>query len=107
MTSIYTHKEGVTPRKSINVGDLQAAVSAVLDGASLKGTAKSHNVNEMTLKNYVKNQKAQESDISYESNYKHFQTFSDKEEDLSCEYLKTSSKLHHGLTLRQLRKLAF
>lgn len=24
-----------------------------------------------------------------------------------CEYLKTSSKLHHGFTSKQLRKLAF
>ena len=50
MPSIYTHKEGVTPRKCINVGDLLAAVSAVLDGASLKGIARSHNVNVKTLK---------------------------------------------------------
>ena len=58
MPHIYTHKEGITPRKSINVGDLQAAVSAILDGASLKGIAKSHNVNVMTLKRYVRKQKA-------------------------------------------------
>ena len=60
MLCIYIRKEGVTPRKSINVKDLQAAVSAVLDADSLKGTAKSHNVNVMTLKPYVKKQKAQE-----------------------------------------------
>ena len=107
MPCIYTRKEGVTPKKSINAGDLLATISAVLGGASLKGTAKSHNINVMTLKRYLRKQKAQESDISNESNYKPFQIFYDKEENLLCEYLKTSSKLHHGLTPVQLRKLVF
>ncbi|GBL91119.1 hypothetical protein AVEN_184482-1 [Araneus ventricosus] len=85
---------------------LQAAVMAVIDGSSFKSAAKSFHINVMTLKRYVRKQKSQESDISYESNYKHSQIFSAKE-DLLCEYLKTSSKLYHGLISMQLIKLAF
>lgn len=112
MPRVYKTKEGSKKREHINKDSLKLAVHDVIyNNKSLRGTAKSYKLSVMTLKRYVaKKRQAIDTGSSspkYEPNYKQAQYFSKEEElDLS-NYLETASKLHHGLTPKAARELAF
>lgn len=106
----YKRKSTAKVRTPINSESLKKAVACVLnENASLKGTAKQYGINVMTLKRYVRAKKANptSSNISYTSDYTKCKVFNDAEEISLKEYLIKASKLHHGLTVKQARQLAF
>ena len=56
MPRTYKPKDGVKKRKPIDKAKLKAAVKHVLNGNTIKGTAKSFDVPLMTLERYVRKQ---------------------------------------------------
>ncbi|CAH0723910.1 unnamed protein product, partial [Brenthis ino] len=107
------YKKGSTIKKKrtpVNSESLKKAVACVInENSSLKGAAKLYGLNVMTLKRYVRAKKANLtcSDISYTSDYTKRKVFNDTEEDSLKKYLVKASKLHHELTGKQIRQLAF
>ncbi|XP_049796624.1 uncharacterized protein LOC126213079 [Schistocerca nitens] len=103
----YKRKEGVKARKKIDSRNMELAVMACLGGKSFRGASKEFQVPLMTLKRYVRKQLSQDTEISYSSTYNKSQVVSTEEENSLCEYLKTASKLHHGLSAKSVRAFAY
>lgn len=103
----YKPKEGVKKRIPVNKDKLKIAVSAVLAGGTLKGTAKKYGIPLMTLKRYSRRQRDASEEIQYQPNYRQSQIFAEAEEKDLAKYLETASKLYHGLTPKNVRMLAY
>lgn len=94
MGRTYKRKHSAKPRIRVDPKILRDAVNKVLEGKTIKGTAKKYNVPIMTLKRYARQQKDQENEITYEPNYRQFQIFTKEEELHLAKYLEKASKLH-------------
>ena len=98
---------------------MRNAVSDVLNGGlSAKAAAIKHNIPRSTLRRYLKKCNDKADQIDWNSpflegaprltpNYSINQIFSCQEEDVLSEYFQTMSKLHHGMTPKCARKLAY
>lgn len=81
------------------------AVNDVIEGKSIRGTAKGYGIAVMTLKRYVRKKKnATTENIEYTPNYRQSQIFSSTEETQLVSYLIMAS---NGLTPKNVRDLAF
>lgn len=108
----YKRKVGARPRIPINDNTLRLAVKDVLDGKSIRGTAKRYDISVMTLKRYVRKKQAalqdnNNQDIKYTPDYRQAQIFIPLEEEDLKNYLETASKLYHGLSPHNVRQLAY
>ena len=98
-------------RKIGNVSpeDMESAVMRMLGGNSIPNVSNETGISFSTLRRWV--QKAQTTDdpssLQYQPNYNCRQVFSTEEETMLKEYLLKASKIHHGLSSKQVRKLAF
>lgn len=88
----YKRKEGAKKRTPLDSVKLKEAVLEVINGASLKGTAKKYEINVMTLKRYVRSQRKSDKELSFSSDYKKSQIFTEEEENILKNYLDTASK---------------
>jgi len=89
---------------------LTAANAVIDDRASIRSTAKAHNIHYSTLCHYVLNLKAARAvnqpalRPGYKSNRK---VFSDDEEMAIATYLSTASDLYYGMSPKDARSLAY
>lgn len=85
-------------------------------GLSVKAASMKYNIPRTTLRRYVK--KCENREIDWEDptaegiprltpNYSVNKIFSSEEEEILSDYLQTLAKLHHGLTPKNVRKLAY
>ena len=89
---------------------MKAAAESVVSGEkSLSAAANDNGIPKTTLFRYVvKMRKAGDRDaVKFSPNYKVRQVLTDDEESLLADYLLTASKLHHGLSPKEARTLAF
>ncbi|XP_072400708.1 uncharacterized protein [Diabrotica undecimpunctata] len=104
----YKRREGAKKRTPVDSQKLKEAVLDVINtGTSLKGTASRYQINVMTLKRYVRRQRSENVEITYYPDYKKAQIFTNAEENMFKDYLDVASKLHHGLTTKQAKELAY
>ncbi|XP_064598457.1 uncharacterized protein LOC135464820 [Liolophura sinensis] len=101
-----THKrktdKGLVPPEAM----LDAVRRVVEHGVGLRKVAKDRGISKSTLQRYVSNYR-QNKQCSMSPNYFHSQIFTNQQERLLVDYLKTASKMFHGLTTKQTRHLAF
>lgn len=103
----YKPKAG-SRRKRVDEKLVGEAVAAVLAGDPIKTTARRFGLPVMTVKRYVRKQKASEKLIRYGPDYgSSSRAFSDEEEKMLHDYVLKASKLNHGLTPLEVRKLAY
>ncbi|XP_072389296.1 uncharacterized protein [Diabrotica undecimpunctata] len=104
----YKRREEAKKRTPVDSQKLKEAVLDVINnGTSLKGTASRYQINVMTLKRYVRRQRSENVEITYYPDYKKAQIFTNAEENMFKDYLDVASKLHHGLTTKQAKELAY
>lgn len=110
MPRLYTKK---TEREPPDPKTMEFAVKKVVDdGKSLRSTAFEYAISKTTLQRYVNKYKASKETNNQElprftPNYRSSQVFTAEEENLLASYLLQACKLHHGLTYKQCRKLAY
>ncbi|XP_024887864.1 uncharacterized protein LOC112464850 [Temnothorax curvispinosus] len=101
-----------TSRAKVDEATMKAAVFQVVKGnQSIRSTAKSFNINHMTLSRWVTKYKEATDEhkltMKFVPNYQIHLIFpANIEEDLET-YLLTASKMHHGLTRKQVLELAY
>ena len=83
-----------------------AVLEVVEKKKGLRETAKEQGISKSTLQRYVQKYKS-DPNCSFTPNYVHNLVFSAEEERLLADYLKKISKMFHGLTVQQTRRLAF
>lgn len=99
-------KQGVR-RHCPDLSSLKAAANAVQrDHVSVRTASKNFKVSRSTLKRYLIKLEQNESYKSYE-NCAVKKVFSEVEEKSLCEYIITASRMHYGLTRRDLQVLAY
>lgn len=95
---------------STSSSDMLAAAKVVVNrDMSLCEAAKQYGIAKSTLFGYVRKLKNSndETNIRFQPNYTCRQVFSEVEDTLLCDYLVTASRLHHGLSMKDARTLAF
>lgn len=98
----YCPKEGAVRRMPYDPQKIKNAVKAVNEeGVKFKTAARTYGVNVMTLKRLCRKGK------DSQPGHKHRQIFSEEQEKESGKYLTDMSHMYYGLTVPQLRKLAF
>lgn len=104
MPRIFKRKtdQGLVPPESM----LQAVKDVVERGLGVRKVAKTRGLSKSTLHRYVEKYK-RDQNSAMSPNYTHNQIFSSEQESILAEYLKTASKMFHGLTQDQTRQLAF
>ena len=107
MVRTYTRKSDIGTVSSSTMR--LAAEEVVCRKSSLCEAAAKFDIAKTTLFRYVKKLKTAEdvSSITFSPNYKVRQVFSAEEEVMLVDYCLTASKLHHGLSPKQLRLLAY
>ena len=105
-------KKGKAHQQIVDSTTMELAVHKVVkDNWSLRGTAKSFGINRMTLQRYVKKYRLippeERRGISLTPNYATKLVFSPDMEGQLKDYLITISKMHHGLTRKQVTQLAY
>ena len=101
MPNKYKPKDGVKKRVLPDPNTVAAAVAAVKDGASLKGTARQFKINVMTLKRLIRRGE------ECLPGFKKAQVFTNEEEKQLADYLLHASRLNYGLPLMKFRELAY
>ncbi|GFO19550.1 transposase [Plakobranchus ocellatus] len=98
-----------TDRGQFSRQQMQDAVTAVLAGGSLRKTAARFDVNYKTLERYVKLQKNEGNTDSASFGYQTEKkcVFTNEQEKLLLNYVLEASSIYYGLTVLDLRKLAF
>lgn len=86
--------------------DMAKAVDLVEQGTSRGKAAKICGVSKTTLLRYLK-KKADQSECSYKPNYEINKVFSEEEEVVLTEYIKTCSQMAYGQSTKMVRKLAY
>lgn len=106
--------KGGTKRDKICLDSLKRAAQLVLkDGISVRAAAKETNIARATLqRRVIAHEKSGNEDFNYKNNCAVRQVFSNEEEKAVTKYLLDASKMHYGLTKRDLfalraKKLAF
>lgn len=88
---------------------MRAGVKMVLDGQSIRDTARLLNISKSTLQRYVSvsKQNGLSDDARMNPNYDHSRVFTDSQEKELGEYVILAAKHHHGLTVNCVRSLAY
>lgn len=103
-------KEGkVRVKVPTRASDIEAAANKVISkNISVRQAALAYNVPRTTLLRHLTSFNASNADVFvYKANNAVKKVFEVAEELLLVEYLKTAAALHYGLTVREVRKLAF
>lgn len=101
MPKNYKPKVGAKKRVQYDSEIIAAAVAAMKNWGSFKGTAKQFNINVMTLKRIIRRGEDRL------PGFKKAQIFKNEEELQLSEYLIQASRLNYGLSLKQFRELAY
>lgn len=100
-----------TERAEINEDDVSKAMKAALEGnLSIRKAALMFNIKPATLQHRLEKMKARNGEErvrDHGSKYSSQQVFTAKQEKQLNEYLVKCNELHHGLTLKQMRRLAY
>jgi transposase-like protein len=109
---VRNYKKKNTRCTTVNENDMVQAIKDVLEGKlSYRKAADKHNVKASTLESRVKKIKNKSDEVgpnhTYQSKFTSYQVFSNDEESELIEYIEESSKMHFGLTLLQVRALAY
>lgn len=109
MPQFYKRKDGSKPRKYVPADVMQLACKEVADEInSLRATAKKFDVDRTTLARYVSKFKANPNEaVILKPNFKKKQIYSSNEEILLKDYVIKASKLHHGLSRKEVCSLAY
>jgi transposase-like protein len=95
---------------------MERAVMNVLENKkSIRSTSKDMGISKTTLIRYIKNYKAARENtqngepinFSFSAKYATRQVFTRKEEDMLEEYIVNAAKIHHGLSLKMVKTLAY
>lgn len=102
----YTRK---SERGKYSDQDMQKAVDLVITNKmSLRAAAKQCGLNYKTVQRNVEKQKAaHEGNVSFAPRHNHKQVFNNEEEQELADYIKDRSDLGYGLTILQVRELAY
>lgn len=100
-TYVRTTDEGL-----VSSDTMRAAVLLVIAGQKLRKVAADKGISKSTLARWVKKYKLDES-CAMQPNYRHNQIFSDEQEKTLEEYLTTCSTMFHGLTPKNVKRLAY
>lgn len=89
--------------------DVEMAVQEVLQGKlSIRAAGKQYGFAKSALARHIKTFKDSNSEtFSYSSNYDVNKVFSEEEETSLILYVQTAARMHYGLTLKQLKQLAY
>ncbi|KMQ83100.1 hypothetical protein RF55_20930 [Lasius niger] len=100
-----------TKRAEVNEDDVSKAMKAALEGnLSIRKAALMFNIKPATLQHRLEKMKArndEEKVRDHGSKYSSQQVFTAKQEKQLNGYLVKCNELHHGLTLKQVRRLAY
>ncbi|KAJ8956842.1 hypothetical protein NQ318_014256 [Aromia moschata] len=113
VASINMPRKNKSDKKLTKVDSIimeNAVKSVINDGSSIRGAAKAAGICHQTLKRYVlkyRNASLEEQPVKFAPNYQVRKVFSTELELLLKEYLIKACKLHHGLTRKDVKKLAY
>ena len=97
-----------TDRGNFTKDMMLSAVQLVESGASIRNAAKEKGVNYKTLSRYVKLKSSTGSLVTAKFGYsKGRQVFSNEMESLLVEYIVHAARIFHGLTITELRTIAY
>lgn len=104
-----------TNRRNLNENNIEMAITETIKGTlSLRKAAYKYNISVSTLQHRIekirKNTKTQNDEARYKiygSKYTISQVFTIKQEKMLSEYIVNCSNMHYGLSLTQVRILAF
>lgn len=100
--------ERKTNKGSFKSENMREAVDLVIGGKSIRSVAKDKGLAVATLARYVTKQKAHpEENIRTVPNYGVRKIFSSEQENTLVDYILTCSKMFYGLSMMDIRKLAF
>ena len=96
-------------RPGPNKDALEAAAKEVLENKmSFRAAASQYNVSRSTLMRHIKEYRnSGKNKFEYRTNYETQRVFTKEEELLLVQYLKQAARLHYGLSLIEVRKLAY
>ena len=104
---VRTYKRKTT-RGLTSEDDMRSAViQVVMEGKTISYVAKHMDIARTTLERYVKKSNSGSTETTYKANFSHRQVFSTDEEAQLIEYLITSSKMYHGLSPKDTKRLAY
>lgn len=110
---VRSYKQKNTRSKPVDEKSMQSAMQDVLQGVlSYRKAADKYNLKLSTLESRVKKYKSRTDDKTssnrtFESKYTSVQVFSIEEEKLLNDYIIKCCRMHYGLTVVQVRKLAY
>lgn len=91
-----------------NEDNLKRAVNLVSEGRSIRSAADQCGVKRETLRRKMKLLNMTPGiEVEFKPNYSHQKIFSEDQEHVIADYLKTSCKMFYGLTSKECRKLAY
>ena len=107
MVRARTRKTDIGKTSSADM--LAASKSIINRDMSLCEAAKQYGIAKSTLSGYVRKLRnsGDESAVRFEPNYSCRQVLSNEDETLLVDYLITASRLHHGLSVKDARSMAF
>jgi len=107
MVRARTRKTDIGKTSSADM--LAASKSIINRDMSLCEAAKQYGIAKSTLSGYVRKLRnsGDESAVRFEPNYSCRQVLSNEDETLLVDYLITASRLHHGLSMKDARSMAF
>ncbi|KAF2890065.1 hypothetical protein ILUMI_16107 [Ignelater luminosus] len=96
-------------RPPINKNAFEVAVTDVLkNNLSFREAARGHNISRATLTRHVEKYKdSNKENFEYSVSYDIHKGFSKEEESLLVSYLRQAARLHYGLTLSEVKILAY
>ncbi|XP_031332515.1 uncharacterized protein LOC116162896 [Photinus pyralis] len=98
-----------TNRERITEQQLRNALEEVRKGSSIRRVAISFNISKSSLARHVSASQHVHNivEFKYNPNIAVKQVFSTQQEEMICQYLKTASKMHYGLSTKQVKRLAY
>lgn len=101
-------KEKKVREQPSNATFSSAVKDVVENHLSVRGAAEKYNISKSTLAQHVTNFKASGAETyQYSPNYDTHKVFSEEQERMLVQYLKQAAYMHYGLTILDLRKLAY
>lgn len=111
---VRNYKRKNTRSGIVDEDAMASAISEVLKAnLSIRQSAEKYDIKLSTLQTRInkilktKSAEPTTSNRSFDSKYTANQVFTKEEEDMLNEYIRICSKRHYGLTLEQIRKLAY
>ncbi|XP_026326754.1 uncharacterized protein LOC113235308 [Hyposmocoma kahamanoa] len=108
---VRSYKKKESRSKEVNEEHMSLAIKDIVEGKlSYRKVADKYGLKASTLESRVKKVRitSNEADCTrFHSKFTSYQVFSVEEESQLSEYIQKSSKMHYGLTILQVRKLAY